>query len=48
MAGTIFQTRRGKRSDNPQGGPITQQQTSGSKPKPMTVGEAKPASAWKK
>jgi hypothetical protein len=48
MAGAEFQNRRGKRMDSPKGGPVTQQQTSGSKPKSMTAGKARPASAWKK
>ena len=46
MAGSEMKNRKGQRGDNPKGQPVTQHEGSGAKPKPMTSGEAKQASAW--
>jgi hypothetical protein len=46
MAGSQMKARKGMRGDNPKGQPVTQQQGAGAKPKSMTAGKAKPASAW--
>ncbi len=43
--GSEIKNRKGLR-DDPKGQPVSQQATSGSKPKSMTSGEAKPASTW--
>ena len=44
--GSEIKNRKGLRGDDPKGQPVSQQATSGPKPKPMTSGEAKPASTW--
>ena len=47
MAGSQMKNRKGMRSDDPKGPAVTQHKTSGSRPKPMTSGNSRPASAWK-
>jgi hypothetical protein len=49
MPGSIKQARKGLRPQvqgKTQSQPVTQHEGSGSKPKPMTSGTAKPASTW--
>jgi hypothetical protein len=48
MAGSQMKNRKGMRGDDPKGQPVTQHKGAGARPKPMTAGEARPASAWKK
>lgn len=53
MPGSIKQARKGLRpapqvQGQTQSQPVTQQMGQGPRPKPMTAGEARPASTWKK